>query len=174
MRFSSRVPFVLDPNPWAARLAGLRAAGAELIDLTDANPARTGLSPAAPTPGGAWSDAALSPYEPDARGAAAARGAVARYYADRGIAVDAESIVLTTSTSEAYAHAFRLLADPGETILVPRPSYPLFVPLARAEGVSIQSYRLVWDGRWHIDFDQLERTIGPRARAIVAVSYTHL
>src|SRR5207244_2433860 len=76
-------------------------------------------------------------------------------------------------TSEAYAHAFRLLADPGEAILVPSPSYPLFVPLARAEGVAVLSYRLAWDGRWHVDFDDLERAILPRARALVVVQPHH-
>jgi len=81
--------------------------------------------------------------------------------------------VLTASTSEAYAHLFRMLADPGETVLVPRPSYPLFVPLARAEGVTVISYPLSYDGSWHVDLDELERAIGPRARAVVVVQPNH-
>jgi len=167
------IPQQLEPNAWATRLAVRRAAGADLIDLTDANPARTGLAPAVPEPPEAWTDGALARYEPAPRGSENARAAVARYYAERAHVVNPNSVVLTSSTSESYAHLFRLLADPGETILVPQPSYPLFVPLGRAEGVSVLTYRLAWDGRWHLDFDDLEKKIGPRTRAIVVVQPNH-
>ncbi len=173
MRFSSRVPFTLAPNDWSARVAALRRAGATTIDLTEANPTRTGLGPGVPALPAAWSGAALARYDPDPLGAVGAREAIARYHADRGHSVGPDAIVLTAGTSEAYAHAFRLLADPGEAVLVPQPSYPLFVPLARAEGVAVVPYRLAWDGRWHVDFANLEQAIGPRARAIVVVQPNH-
>jgi len=171
MRFSSRVPSSLEPNAWAARLQSRRAAGERLIDLTEANPTRTGLAPRSVAE--IWKGGALDGYAPDARGSEAARQAIAAYYAERGLEVEPGSLVLTASTSEAYAHLFRLLADPGETILVPRPSYPLFVPLARAEGAGVLSYRLAFDGAWHVDFDDLERAIGPRTRAVVVVQPNH-
>ena len=173
MRFSSRVPQDLGPNAWAARLAALRASGRECIDLTEANPTRTGLTPRAPVSLDAWERGALEPHEPDPRGSSAARAAIRDYYAGRGHAIDHESVVLTASTSEAYAHLFRLLADPGETILVPRPSYPLFVPIARAEGASVQTYDVSGDGSGELDFEALERAIGPRTRAIVVVQPNH-
>ena len=173
MRFSSRIPSAFEPNPWAAQLAARRARGAVLIDLTEANPTRTGLAPVTPAPAESWGGDGAARYAPEPRGAEPARRAVARYYADRSLAIDADSIVLTSGTSEAYAHLFRLLADPGETVLVPRPSYPLFVPLGRAEGTAVRSYRLAYDGSWHVDFDDLERAIGPRTRAIVVVQPNH-
>jgi aspartate/methionine/tyrosine aminotransferase len=95
---------------------------------------------------------------------------VAAYYAARGASVPADRIVLTASTSEAYGHLFKLLADPGDEVLVPRPSYPLFEFLARLECVRVVEYPLAYDGSWRIDFEALEAALGPRARAIVVVN----
>jgi aspartate/methionine/tyrosine aminotransferase len=102
-----------------------------------------------------------SPYEADPAGLLSAREAVCAYYAERGVTISAEQVVLTASTSEAYATAFRLLCDPGDTVLVPRPSYPLFDALASAEGVSLAPYAL--------------GTVPPvgDARAIVVVNPNH-
>src|SRR4029077_18559846 len=93
----------------------------------------------------------------------AARAAVSQYYGGR---VDAGQILLTASTSEAYALLFKLLAAPGDEVLVPRPSYPLFDFLAALESVRVIEYPLVYHGGWTVDFDALARTIKPRTRAI--------
>jgi aspartate/methionine/tyrosine aminotransferase len=66
----------------------------------------------------------------------------------------------------------KLLCDPGDTILVPRPSYPLFEYLAGLESVSVQSYPLRYDGTWHIDVAELAEALTERTRAIVAVPRT--
>ena len=137
------------------------------------NPTRAGLTADARIQPEPNASGVHRPDASDARGTPAARAAVARYYADRGIAIDPESIVLTASTSEGYAHLFRLLADPGEAILVPRPSYPLFVPLARAEGVAVQTYDAGSGDGGEVDLEALERAIGPRTRAIVVVQPNH-
>ena len=104
-------------------------------------------------------------------GLLAAREAVSEYYAQRGVDVPASRILLTASTSEAYSYLFKLLADPGDEILVPRPSYPLFDYLA-AHGIRARAiqYPLRYDGVWHIDFDALASAITPRTRAIVVVN----
>ncbi len=84
--------------------------------------------------------------------------------------------MLTASSSESYAFLFKLLADPGEAVLVPEPSYPLFDYLARLEGLVPLPYRLAFDGVWHIDFASVERALrrdstgAPRARALVIVN----
>ena len=153
--FSSRVPASLEPGPWARRLAALRAQGRPLIDLTDHNPTTAELDYLSDLPA---LDAG-GPYEPDPAGLPVAREAVSAYYRDRGITVDPAHVVLTASTSEAYAHAFRILCDPGETVLVPRPSYPLFEALALAEGCVVEGYAS-------------PDTLGD-ARAIVAVNPNH-
>jgi len=167
---SRRVPATAEPNAWSRLLEGRRASGATLLDLTESNPTRVGLAGgglAAPVDPGA------ATYAPDPRGLAAARAAVAGYYADRGIRVEPEHIVLTSSTSESYAHLFRLLADPGETLLVPEPSYPLFGPLAALEGVRLAPYRLTWRHGWRLDLDSLEAAADEGARAIITVEPNH-
>ena len=166
---SRRVP--LDPpNRWWLGLAERRRAGARLLDLTESNPTRVRLGgEAAPGPG-----SAAARYQPDPRGEPAARAAVAAYLAARGTPVASEAIQLTTGTSESYAHLFRLLADPGDRVLVPAPSYPLFEPLARVEGVEAVPYRLRWDGAWHLDRATLEAGLAEGgARAIVVVQPNH-
>jgi hypothetical protein len=112
-------------------------------------------------------------YEPSPKGRRKAREAVAGYYAERGTPLDPGHIVLTTSTSESYAHLFRLLADPGESFLVPAPSYPLFEPLASLEGVALRPYRLDYDGAWHLDTHALEQAFGPDVRGVIVVEPNH-
>jgi aspartate/methionine/tyrosine aminotransferase len=174
--FSRRLPRDVVPNAWAQRLAERRASGAALFDLTESNPTRVGLSGAEPEHLLALSNPAGTNYEPDARGLRVAREAIAAYLReDRGVAVDPDHLLLTASTSEAYAHLFRLLADPGDAFLVPSPSYPLFEPLASLEGVRLVPYRLSYDGRWHLEPGELDRALtgADRVRAVVVVQPNH-
>jgi aspartate/methionine/tyrosine aminotransferase len=169
---SSRVPRDYTPNPLAVLLEGKRAAGRPILDLTSTNPTRAGLPILSAQALAPLSDAEGARYAPDPRGRLEAREAVASYYAARGAgtaAIDPARIFLTASTSEAYAHLFRLLCDPQDEVLVPRPSYPLLAPLARLEQTRLREYRLAYDGRWTLDLDSLEAAIGPRTRAVVVV-----
>lgn len=164
--FSQRVPAALEPGPWARRLDRLHAEGRALIDLTDHNPTIAELGYLE-----ALSLDASGSYHPDPAGLRVAREAVCAYYSDRGVEVIPEHVVLTASTSEAYAHAFRLLCDPGEAMLVPRPSYPLFDALAQAEGCRVEPYS------WDLEGDAWAiaplKTLPEGVRAIVAVNPNH-
>ena len=171
--FSSRLPRDRSPNVWSRLLDERRAPGVALLDLTEANPTRVGLGGADRGALAALASPEGTRYEPDAHGDPRAREAVAAYYAARGADIGPAQLVLTAGTSEAYAHLFRLLAEPGQTVLVPAPSYPLFEPLARLEGVEAQSYRLAYDGAWHLDRASLERAAGRGARAVVVVQPNH-
>jgi alanine-synthesizing transaminase len=167
--FSRRTDWDLSANRWASRLEALRAAGAPLVDLTESNPTRAGLAwPAAAL------EAALAPgiagYDPDPRGAAEARRAVAAYLAAHGAAVPAERVLLTASTSEAYGFLLKLLCDPGDAVLAPAPSYPLLDALSSLEGVRLDRYPLRYDGAWHLDRGALREALTERTRAIVVVS----
>jgi len=102
-------------------------------------------------------------------GMQSAREAVAAYYADHGATVDAEELVLTTSTSEAYSFLFRLLCDPGDEVLAAQPSYPLFDFLADLDDVKLKPYPLFYDHGWSIDLHALEQAITPRTRAVLVV-----
>jgi hypothetical protein len=169
---SKRIPASHEPNAWAAALASRRAAGGAVLDLAEFDPTRTGLGGADTEVLSALADPRGARHSPDPRGLRGAREAVAAYYAGRGLAVDPDALVLTTGTSESYAHLFRLLCDPGDRVLVPAPSYPLFEPLADLESVRLGRYRLAYDGRWHLDLDSLARA-APGARAVVLVQPNH-
>ena len=166
--FSSRFHWDFRPNRLTQLLAETRGRGARVLDLTESNPTRAGLS----YPPGilrAFEQPRALRYEPSPAGPQAVRELVAAYYASRGAQVDPVRILLTASTSEAYAYLFKLLTDPGDQVLVPRPSYPLFEYLANMESVAVRQYPLVYDGEWAIDLDALASAITEGTRAIVLV-----
>jgi hypothetical protein len=168
--FSSRLKFDRRPNPISVLLAEKRRANAKVLDLTESNPTRAGFAYPQREILEALSDSAALRYDPTPRGLLAAREAVSGYYAERGIEIPASRIVLTASTSEAYAYLFKLLTDPGDEVLVPRPSYPLFEFLAGLESTVLKQYPLRYDGTWHIDFDGLEGAVTDGTRGVVVVN----
>src|ERR1700689_5056991 len=142
--FSSRPSVDLAPNPLAVALEAARAASREVLDLTESNPTRAGLPYAREAILAALARSAALVYEPAPFEIPPAREAVARELSAHGPPVDAFRVVLTASTSEAYAFLFKLLCDPGDEVLVPVPSYPLFEHLARLESVRAVPYRLAY------------------------------
>ncbi len=140
--FSQRLPENLEPNEYSKLLARKRASGARILDLTESNPTKAGIPYPKEEILAALSDSRSLVYEPTPLGLRAAREAVAAYYADRGEVVDPNQIVLTASTSEAYAELFQLLAEPGGRFLVPSPSYPLLDLLAGLASVCLHPYPL--------------------------------
>ncbi len=169
----------LDWDPAENALAGVsRAAAARgsVLDLTETNPTRVGLAYPEAAIAAALARAPFALYEPAPLGLATARAAVAADYARAGVAVDPGRVVLTASSSESYGFLFKLCCDPGDAVLVPEPSYPLFEYLARLEGVVPIGYRLAFDGVWHVDFGSLDgavataREAGHPPRAIVVVN----
>jgi alanine-synthesizing transaminase len=167
--FAERTKWNLEPNRLGEALARHRAAGKPLADLTVSNPTECGFDYDQRAILDALKNPAALKYSPEPRGLVLPRQAVAEYYAERCLAVNVDDIFLTTSTSEAYSYAFRLLCNPGDEILIPAPSYPLFDFLADIQDVTPMRYSLVYDHGWQIDFHSLERAITPRTRAIVVV-----
>jgi aspartate/methionine/tyrosine aminotransferase len=168
--FSSRLKWELHPNPLSELVTKKHQEGAEVLDLTESNPTCAGFAYPDLEILEALADPGALRYDPTPCGLISAREAVSNYYADRGECVSPGRILLTASTSEAYAYLFKLLCDPNDEILTPRPSYPLFEFLAALESVQVRQYPLRYDGAWHVDFVALERAITPRARAIVVVN----
>lgn len=167
MRLSSRLPQGFEPNALTATLARLRAGGAPVLDLTVSNPTRCGFI----YPEGEIHAALSSPlvlnYDPDAHGSGRARSAIAAHH---GHGLRTEDLLLTASTSEGYGLLFKLLGDPGDEVLVPSPSYPLFDWLARLEGLAAKSVPSYFHDRWHMDLGALETSISERTRAVVVVN----
>ncbi len=167
--FSTRTPSDLAPNRLTSAELAARAGGVRVIDLTETNPTRVGLT---------YPDRVLAPlaapeglgYDPHPFGLPAARETVAAAIGTPGSPVDPSRVVLTASTSEAYAFLFKLLCNPGDEVLVPVPSYPLFEHLTRLELVAVRSYPLDFHGTWSIDTHAVESAVTPRTRAVLVVS----
>ena len=165
---SRRLPPHAEINALTRALERRRATGAPVLDLAESNPTRAAFAYPPDLLRDLASPAALR-YEPRAAGLRAAREAVARDQARRGIDVSADQVVLTASTSEAYSWLFKLLCNAGDAVLVPRPSYPLFDHLTALEGVQACPFALEYHGRWAIDFPAFDAA--PAAtRAVILVS----
>jgi alanine-synthesizing transaminase len=169
--FSNRTSWKLTRNRLTEALEEVRSSGVRVLDLTISNPTRAGLR---------YDDAKIlqslaSPqamdYDPQPKGLPSARAAVAAYYQSaHGIHnLDPERIILTASTSEGYSFVFRLLCNPGDELLVPKPSYPLFEFLADLQDVKLVPYPLIYDHGWQMDFPSLQQAVTGRTRGIVVV-----
>lgn len=162
--FSNRIEWALEPNELSVLLGEKRRVGAPLLDLTESNPTKAGFH----YPNSifeALSDPKSLVYEPTPWGLDRAREAAA---AEHGVPSD--RVMLTASTSESYSYLFKLLCSPGDNVLVPKPSYPLFEFLAKLEAVQIQQYSLDYEDGWRIDFDELWSLVDSRTRAILLVN----
>lgn len=167
--FAERTKWNLTTNRLSRALDAQRTSGKRLIDLAISNPTKCGFAFEEDTILQALANPAVLRYEPDPRGLHSARASVAGYYASRGTPIELSDIFLTASTSEAYSFAFRTLCNPDDEILVPSPSYPLFDFLAEIQDVRLVRYPLFYDHGWQIDFHALEKSIGPRTRALIVV-----
>ena len=175
--FARRASWDLTPNELARRVAARRERGLAVLDLADGNPTGKGLR----APGEALraalealaKDPAAARYEPDPRGDAGAREAVAAWHRADGATLAPEHVVLTAGTSEGYAHVFRLLGDPGDVVHVPSPGYGLFEHLAALEGLAAERYPLLapagGSARWRLDLDALAARLGPGSRAVLLI-----
>lgn len=160
-----------DLSPNQIELARQAASG--YIDLTSSNPTRQGLL----FPPELLRDAAAGywdsrRYDPHPRGLPAARAAVARYYAGRApaLALDHEAVFITASTSEAYGLLFALLTDPGDNVLAPAVTYPLFEYLAAIYRVELRPYGLDEARGWQINEASLRLAADERTRAVLLIS----
>lgn len=180
--FSDRTNWNLAHNRFTDALEEVRKSGVKVMDLTLSNPTRAGLQFEEASILKALASPRALDYDPQSKGLLEAREAVARYYGEANSAnrVDPEQIVLTTSTSEGYSFVFRLLCNPGDELLVPKPSYPLFEFLADLQDVRLVPYPLIYDHGWQMDFPSLQKAVTQRTRGVVVVhpnnptgSYVH-
>jgi alanine-synthesizing transaminase len=167
--FSRRSAWPSQQNELTILADSLRTQGVEILDLTLSNPTRAGIfyPPELLRPLASPSSLA---YSPEPLGLASSREHLAAWYQARGQGCRAEQTVLTASSSESYSHLFHLLADPGDEVLIPAPSYPLFSFLADLAGVRLRAYPLRYDGAWYLDLDALRGAVNERTRAILVVS----
>lgn len=167
--FSRRTDWNLAANRFTEAVRAVQKSGQTILDLTISNPTRAELSYDQKAILESLASAAALDYAPEAKGLLRAREAVSTYYAERGEQLDPEHLVLTTSTSEGYSYVFRLLANPEDELLVPKPSYPLFEFLADLNDVKLVPYPLIYDHGWQIDLHSLSQAVTEKSRAILCV-----
>ena len=102
-------------------------------------------------------------------GIASAREAVAADYARRGMGVPADRVVLTSGTSEGIELALGALANPGDEVLVPTPTYPLYTAVLAKIDARAVYYPTRPENAWVPDPADISRLITPRTRAIVLI-----
>ncbi len=168
--FSQRTNWRLSPNALTRAIEQARASGQQILDLTVSNPTEAGVRPDPEIVLAALANPEAMHYDPQPWGLLEARQAVCSYYREsHEVELDPERLILTTSTSEAYSYVFRLLCNPGDEILVPKPSYPLFEFLADLADVRLVPYPLLYDHGWQIDLDTLYKAATVRSRAVILV-----
>lgn len=167
-RFSSRTRWDLQPNALAVRREALETAGAPLVDLTESNPTHCGLGYPEAALAEALGQARWTVYRPQPFGDPAARKALVEDLRDQTSRLSPEDLVLTASTSEAYGFCFKLLCDPGDDVLVPAPSYPLFEWLTALDSVEAKRFA-TWGDDFELDLESLVRAATPRTRAVLWV-----
>lgn len=169
--FSDRTNWKLTPNRLTETLEEVRSSGVHVLDLTLSNPTRAGLHYDKAGILKALSSPHAMDYDPQPKGLSSVRSAVAAYYqtAHGILDLDPERLILTTSTSEGYSFVFRLLCNPGDELLVPKPSYPLFEFLADLQDVKLVPYPLIYDHGWQMDFPSLQKAVTKRTRGVVVV-----
>jgi alanine-synthesizing transaminase len=173
--FASRTNWRLETNRLTRALEAHRQSGKELFDLTASNPTECGLAYPREEILAALANPRALEYRPESKGLLEARQAVAEYYGGRsGFSaraedIDPERVLLASGTSEAYSHIFRLLCEPGDEILLPAPSYPLFEFLADLADIRLVPYPLLYDHGWQMDLASLREALTPRSRAVLVV-----
>ena len=169
--FARRTNWNLTTNAYTRAIEEHRREGGELLDLTASNPTTVGLLYERDKLLRALSNSQALTYEPSPKGLLSAREAIAGYYAERGVEISPDNLILTTSTSEGYSFLFRLLCEPGDAVLVPTPSYPLFDFLADLQDVKLVPYELIYDHGWQMDFHSLQQAVkkSPQCKAGLVV-----
>jgi aspartate/methionine/tyrosine aminotransferase len=167
--FARRVPDDLSPNRLTLVHDDLRSRGRAIVDLTLANPTVAGFEYPRDLIDMLANPSALV-YAPEPFGLPHARAAVAREYARMGVDVPPDRVILTASSSESYSTLFKLFCEPGDNVLVPLPSYPLFEHLCRLDAVVPRPYRLELHDRWTLDSEALGALVDARTRAVLVVS----
>jgi alanine-synthesizing transaminase len=98
-----------------------------------------------------------------------AREAVAAERAERGMPVSPDRVVVTAGTSEGIELALTALAQGGDEVLIPLPTYPLYTAVLAKIGARAVFYRTEPSHDWVPDVDHLRSLITPATRALVVI-----
>jgi alanine-synthesizing transaminase len=150
-----------------------------VYDLTEANPTGAGITLPEADILKALSNPNALAYHPHPLGLQTAREAIAAHYNALGKDIKPEQIIVTTGSSESVGFLLKLLCDPGDSIAVPAPGYPLFDFLATLEGVELFRYRLrrpvqtddpYGYADWFLNFTELDAALPDRTKVLFCVA----
>lgn len=168
--FAKRTDWQLSSNIISQTYARYKQKYDDVINLAESNPTRCSFRYPQSKLLTPFKDGNNLKYDPVSKGLLSARKAVCQYYLERKIKIDPEQIFLTSSTSEGYSFLFQLLANPGDAVLFPYPSYPLFEFLVELNTLQMFSYPLVYEGEWKLDQRRFDHMLSPVFRAITLVN----
>ncbi|MDZ4724963.1 MAG: pyridoxal phosphate-dependent aminotransferase [Leptospira sp.] len=143
-----------------------------VLNLIETNPTLTGLEFPNHIYSHNFNHPSITKYEPNPKGLITARSSISEYYAHLKIKIDSESLILTSSTSEAFSYVLKLLTNPDDEILIPSPGYPLFSYLALFENVRTIEYPLVEtvEGSWEYSLEKIKSLVSTKTKLIIIVS----
>src|SRR5262245_12950800 len=98
-----------------------------------------------------------------------AREAVAEELSGRGMPVTPDRVVITSGTSEGIELALTALAERGDDVLVPSPTYPLYTAVLAKIGARAVFYRTDPSRGWLPDVEQVRSLVTPATRALVVI-----
>lgn len=98
-----------------------------------------------------------------------AREAVAGELSRRGMPMTADRVVITAGTSEGIELALNALAEAGDEVLIPSPTYPLYTAVLAKVGAKAVFYETDPTRGWLPDVDQVKRLLTPATRAMVVI-----
>ncbi len=142
MLFAKRVQWNSHTNPLMQAKADRVRTGKACIDMANTNPTQCDFAFLHNELYGLLSVNKCTSYAASPKGNVEAREAISHYYASLNQTINPEDIILTSSTSEAYAYLFKLFCNPDDAILAPSPSYPLLDYLADVNDIQIKNYTL--------------------------------
>ena len=98
-----------------------------------------------------------------------ARESVVRECARRGMPTTPDRVVITSGTSEGIELALTALAETGDEVLVPVPTYPLYTAVLAKIGARAVFYRTDPTRGWLPDIDHVRSLVTPATRALVVI-----
>ncbi len=168
--FSDRLKSIeTQTNPLTLKKEKLIRKGITILDLTISNPTQSSFKYLDQNLLEAFQNHANLTYEPDPLGLLKARQEIINYYANKGVPLKPDQIILTANTSEAYTFIFKLLMNSGDELLAPAPSYPLLDDLAHFNDVAIKRYELQAQNDWRIDLDNMNALATNRTRGMLFI-----
>lgn len=106
----------------------------------------------------------------DSQGYFPLREAVVQFNKGKGFDSTADNVVVTSGLSEAVNLLFGAMVEPGDNVVIPSPSYPLYDAFVSYYGGEKRLALLDESNGWAPDVDDLRKRVDENTRAIVVIN----